>query len=161
MNEEILCPRARASGTIEKPMEFIVADDPALMMIARMVVAGVDQRFEIHPFYERRVKEYGRVQTEELIRSVVAIEGACDVIQTDMCIGGVGLFGGLSEDGTEFVFYDWCTPTPWFRVHLTAQDARDIVSGKKTSVEFLFCDDEDYVARRREYEKESTDDSEE
>ncbi|MBI4142411.1 hypothetical protein HY480_00885 [Candidatus Uhrbacteria bacterium] len=142
------CPRARHKDTT-KPARFLVAEDPAVQEIARMVVAGIDRRYDLHPRYEARVQSQGKEAAEADIRDCVEIAGACDLIQTEMDVGGIGLFGGLSDDGTEFIFYEWTSPSPVFRLHMTHQDARDIVSGAKRFVKFLPCTKEHFDARNK------------
>lgn len=70
-----------------------------------------------------------------------------------MCLGGVGLFGGLSEDEKEFIFYEWTSPSPMLRVHMTHQEARDIVSGKKKFVRFQPCTKAHFAARKQAMDK--------
>ena len=148
---EKLCSRAWHNG--KTAARFLAAKDPAVWAIARMVVAGIDRKYSIHPRYKAYVKVYGKKKAQELIRGAVDIPGACDVIQVDMCLGGVGLFGGLSEDGKEFIFYEWTSPSPTLRVHMTHQQARDVVSGKQKVVEFVPCTKAHFAARKRAKEK--------
>lgn len=130
-------PRAKGNRAYTKPVTFLVAKDPAVAAIARMVVAGVDKKHDLHPHYEALVKGYGKEKAHELIEGAVAIPGACDVIQTDMCYGGIGLFGGLSKNSSRFTFYEWSgAEAGQLSVSMTRQEARDIVSGKKKTVVF-------------------------
>lgn len=140
-DEELACiptaPRAKGNRVYTKPVTFLVAKDPAVMAIARMVVAGVDKKHDLHPHYDAIVKDCGKEKAHELIESAVAIPGACDVIQTDMCYGGIGLFGGLSKNSSRFTFYEWSgAEAGQLFVSMTKQEARDIVSGKKKTVVF-------------------------
>lgn len=145
MSDTKLCPRART--VTKKPRRFAIRFDPAVQNIAKRVVAGIDQKYDLHPAYSAYVKSCGKEEAERLIKTATEIEGACDVIQTEMDEGGVGLFGGLSEDGKEFIFYEWSTVA--LRVHMTHQEARDIVSGKKKYVTFFPCTEEHFQARKK------------
>lgn len=142
------CPRARYVGKSSR--RFLVSKDPAIKQIARRVVAGVDHKYDLDPGYRHLVKSWGKEVARGIIRMGVEIRGACDVIQTNsMNNGGIGLFGGLSEDGKKFIFYEWTTPSPRLRMEITAQDARDILSGKKRFVQFLVCNAAHFKARER------------
>ena len=66
-----IAPRAKAMRPLTKPVVFLVAKDPAVMAIARMVIAGLDKKYHIHPDYRALLKIYGKEKTRELI------EGAC------------------------------------------------------------------------------------
>jgi|SRR3989338_3165213 len=145
------CPRARYNG--KTTARFMVAKDPAVRAVAHMVVAGIDRKYSLHPRYKSYLKEYGKENAQELIRAAVEIPGACDIIQTDMCLGGIGLFGGLSEDEKEFIFYEWTSPSPMLRIHITHQEARDVVSGKQKFVKFVPCTKEHFADRERDKEK--------
>lgn len=130
-------PRAKGNRAYTKPVTFLVAKDPAVIAIAKMVVAGVDKKHDLHPHYHALVNGYGEEKAHELIESAVAIPGACDVIQTDMCYGGIGLFGGLSKNSSRFTFYEWSgAEAGQLSVSMTRQEARDIVAGKKKKVVF-------------------------
>jgi len=102
-----IAPRAKAMRPLTKPVVFLVAKDPAVMAIARMVIAGLDKKYHIHPDYRALLKIYGKEKTRELIEGAVAIPGTCDIIQTNMCYGGIGLFGGLAKNSSRFTFYEW------------------------------------------------------
>ena len=140
------CPRARYHGGAAR--RFLVAEDLAVVEIAKMVVAGIDRRYSIHPQYKSRVMADGQERAQKLIRSAVEMRGACDLIQNSMSFGAFGLFGGLSDDGTEFIFYEWTDPSPRFMVIMTHQEARDIVSGKQKRVNFVPCTEEHLAAMR-------------
>lgn len=130
-------PRAKGNRAYTKPVTFLVAKDPAVTAIARMVVAGVDKKHDLHPHHDALVKAYGKEKAHELIEGEVDIPGACDVIQTDMCYGGIGLFGGLSKNSSRFTFYEWSgAEAGQLSVSMTKQEARDIVSGKKKTIVF-------------------------
>lgn len=130
-------PRAKGDRAYTRPVTFLVAKDPAVMAIARMVVAGVDKRHDLHPCYDVYVKSYGKEKAHELIETAVAIPGACDIIQTDMCFGGIGLFGGLSKNSSRFTFHEWSgAEAGRLSVSMTRQEARDIVFGKKKTIVF-------------------------
>lgn len=133
------CPRAKcAEGT--RKLVVKAATDPAVMLLARRIVAGVDRRYELDPSYKSSVRSEGKEATQEYIRGVVDAQGACDVLQTDPELGGIGLFGGLHFNRRKFVFYEWIDPKQGqMRVSITRQEARDIVSGKKRTVIFRFC----------------------
>lgn len=132
-----IAPRAKGNRAYTKPVTFLVKKDPAVMEIARMVVAGVDKKHNLHPYYNALMKDYGKEKAHELIEGAVAIPGACDVIQTDMCYGGIGLFGGLTKNSSRFTFYEWSgAEVGQLSVSMTRQEARDIVSGKKKTVVF-------------------------
>ena len=132
-----IAPRAKAMRPLTKPVVFLVAKDPAVMAIARMVIAGLDKKYHIHPDYRALLKIYGKEKTRELIEGAVAIPGACDIIQTNMCYGGIGLFGGLAKNSSRFTFYEWTDGSFWLlSVSMTRQEARDIVSGKKRTIVF-------------------------
>lgn len=132
-----IAPRAKGNRAYTKPVTFLVAKDPAVMAIAKMVVAGVDKKHNLDPHYDALVKGYGKEKAHELIEGAVAIPGACDVIQTDMCYSGIGLFGGLSKNSSRFTFYEWSgAEAGQLSVSMTRQEARDIVSGKKKTVVF-------------------------
>lgn len=133
-----IAQRASRKGPWTKPRTIRVEDDPALMAIARMVVAGIDKRYRLHPCYRKSVKSSGCKEARELIEGAVAIPGACDVIQTDMGYGGIGLYGGLAENSARFKFYEWVSGDEIGRltVSFTRQEARDIVSGKKKTIRF-------------------------
>ena len=141
------CPRARC-GNVTREMEFLVSRDPAVMAVVQMIVAGIDRRYELHPRYQEYVEQDGVARAQELIRNAVEMRGACDIIQTTITLGGLGLFGGLSDDGTEFIFYEWTAPSPRFMVIMTHQEARDIVSGKQKRVNFVPCTEEHLAAMR-------------
>ena len=138
------CPRLRYTG--KSAHRFLIATDPAVQELAHMVVAGIDRKYELHPCYEAWVKIWGKEKAEGLIRHAVEIPGACDVIQTHeifenrMGIEGFPLFGGLSKDEKEFIFYEWGWsgrgPRPRMLVSMTHQEAREIVSGKKKTIKF-------------------------
>ena len=149
---EKLCPRAKYNGK-NVATRFLVSKDPAIMAIARMVVAGIDHKYSIHPHYRDFIKDYGRERAQTLIRECVEIPGACDVIQTDILYGGLGLFGGLAENEKEFIFYDWSCPSPKFRVHMTPEQARDIVYGKQKFVKFIPCTKAHFATRNRAKKK--------
>lgn len=160
MDENVkLCPRGCYKGKLAR--RFLVARDPDVQEIAHMVVAGVDRKYEIHPCYEAYIEAYGKDRAAELIRGAVEIPGACDVIQDHevfqkkLGLDSHGLFGGLSEDEKEFIFYEWSTPYPRPRmwVSMTAQDARDIVSGKKRFIQFQPCTEAHFAARKRAKDK--------
>ena len=133
------CPRAKcAEGT--RRLVVRVATDPAVLLLARKVVAGIDRKYELYPGYKSSVKIEGEEATKEHIRGCVDSAGACDVLQTDMTLGGVGLFGGLHFNRRKFVFYEWLGPKDGqMRVSMTRQEARNIVSGKKRTVIFRYC----------------------
>lgn len=141
MLEENICPRARNEFK-GNSVYFKVSDDPAVLEIARIVVAGVYGPLTLHPRYEAWVGTWGKKRAEELIRNAVLIPGASDVIQTDMTLGGIGLFGGLSEEGfrrgkSRFIFYEWLSPEDGQLVTtITARQARDIVEGKRKRIKF-------------------------
>lgn len=65
MNEKP-CSRARHNG--KTAARFLAVKDPAVWAIARMVVAGIDRKYSIHPRYKSYVKAYGKEKTQELIR---------------------------------------------------------------------------------------------
>lgn len=144
-----LCPRARYSGN--KSRFFRVSLDPALLYIAKMIVAGADKKHSLHPEYRVFLKNYGEQEAKEYIEGCVT-PGGGSVLQTSMGLGGCGLFGAKISEGTRFVFYEWTSPSPRFRVCLTTQDARDILSGRKKTVRFIFCTKK-YFARRKRTEK--------
>ncbi len=150
MNEK-LCSRARHNG--KTAARFLAKKDPAVWAIAHMVVAGIDRKYSLHPHYKACVKAFGKEEAQALIRCKVEIPGACDVIQTDMRLGGLGLYGRLSEDEKEFIFYEWTSPSPRLRVHMTHQEARDIVSGKQKFIKFVPCTRAHFAARKRAKEK--------
>ena len=131
-----ISPRAKVKK-LEKRHDFRVSKDPAVKAIARMIVAGVDKKFGLYPNYRSFVKAWGKEKAHELIESAIKIRGACDVMQTDMNYGGLGLFGGLSEDGSKFIFYEWVSQDKGqLFTSMTLQEARDIVSGKKKLITF-------------------------
>lgn len=158
-----LCPRARFRG--KSTHRFLVAKDPDIQEVAHMIVAGVDKKYNLHPLYKELVKELGKKQAQEIIRNAVNIPGACDVIQSHeifqkkLGLESEGLYGGLSENEKRFIFYEWATiyptknPRPIMWVSITAQDARDIVSGRKKFVCFRPCTKRHFEARRRAKEK--------
>jgi hypothetical protein len=114
-----------------------VRKDPAVIAVAKMVVAGLDRRHALHPHYKALVRQHGKERAHKLIEDAVAAPGACDVIQTDMCYGGIGLFGGLSNNSSRFTFCEWSeAEVGQLSVSMTRQEARDIVSGKKKKVVF-------------------------
>src|SRR5438132_342339 len=76
-----IAPRAERNRAYTKPVTFLVAKDPAVTAIAKMVVAGVDKKHNLHPHYDAIVKDYGKEKAHELIEGVVANAGACDVIR--------------------------------------------------------------------------------
>ena len=132
-----IAPRAKGNRAYTKPITFLVTKDPAVMAIAKMVVSGVDKKHDLHPHYDALVKAYGKEKAHELIEGAVAIPGACAVIQTDICYGGIGLFGGLTKNSSRFTFYEWSgAEAGQLSVSMTRQEARDIVSGKKKKVVF-------------------------
>ncbi len=134
-----IAPRAKRRHRPLRPVKFRVAKDPAVIAIARIVVAGLDKKHSIHPNYRDLVEGYGREEAHKIIEETVDAPGACDNIQTDMSHGGIGLFGGLTEDRSRFVFYEWTNPSDregQLSVSMTGQEARDIVSGKKKIVRF-------------------------
>ncbi|MBI2596060.1 hypothetical protein HYW46_04995 [Candidatus Daviesbacteria bacterium] len=143
---EYECPRAKlTTNKIEKiqgSISFRVSKDPAVLEVAKMVTAGIYGPPSLHPRYEAWLARYGQRKTEELIHDAVTIAGACDIIQTDMELGGVGLFGGLSEKGlagdkSEFVFYEWLSPEDGqLTTIVTSGEARDIVNRRKRVIEF-------------------------
>lgn len=146
-DEDSLCPRARRN--FKASARFVAAKDPAVMAVARMIVAGIDREYHLHPQYENYVRSMGEKKAQEHVCEVVTFPGACDIIQTDMTFGGIGLFGGLTENGQEFIFYEWTTPCPRLRIHMTHQEARDIVSGKQKIVTFKYCTKRHFAARER------------
>lgn len=122
---------------IKKPVTVQVAKDPAVIAVARKVVAGVDKKYHLDSSYRSMVKQCGMEKARELIEGAVSRPGACDVIQTDMGYGGIGLFGGLSKNQKHFKFYEWLGDEyGQLSVSMTAQDARDIVSGRKKKITF-------------------------
>ena len=155
------CPRLRYAG--KSARRFLVASDPDVQEIAYMVVAGIDRKYELHPCYEAYVESWSKEKAEDLIRGAVEIPGACDVIQTHevfekrMGVEGFGIFGGLSEDEREFIFYEWGWdgrgPRPRMWVSMTHQEARDIVSGKKKFIQFRPCTKAHFAARERAKKK--------
>lgn len=145
-----LCPRARHTGEVSR--NFLVATDPAIIAVARMVVAGADKKHSLHPKYYAMVETYGEKSTHELIESAVK-PGGVDIIQTSMDFGGCGFFGALSLDGRKFIFYEWTTPRPRFRVCMTRKQARDIVSGKQKSFKCINCTKKHFAKRKRAEEK--------
>lgn len=133
------CPRALiCPENDEEEIPIMVASDPALQEVARMVVAGVDRTHELHPRWEEFVEAYGgEERARRHIEDVTQIPGATDVIQTEMDCGGIGLFGGLSQDGDAFVFHEWVGPDDGqMMTRITIQDAREIVGGRKQTVVF-------------------------
>lgn len=137
-------PRAKGNRVWTKPVVFRVAKDPAVVAIAKMVVAGVDKKHDLHPDYCALLEQYGRGKAHELIERAVVVRGSCDGIQTDMGYGGIGLFGGLSKNGSRFTFYEWSGDNSrgQLSVSMTKKEARDIVSGKKRTIVFRperFC----------------------
>ena len=132
-----ICPRAKLVRPVTKPIRILVATDAAVMAVARMIVAGVDKKYCIHPEYHKILRVYGKSKAQELIEHAVTIPGACDIMQTDPRYAGLGLFGGLSKDKKQFVFYEW-TETFYgkLRLTMTVEEARNIVSGEKKSVIF-------------------------
>ena len=154
-----LCPRGYYKGKLAR--RFLVARDPDVQEVAHMIVAGVDRKYKLHPCYEAYVEDLGKEKAEELIRGAVEIPGACDVIQDHevfqkrLGLDSYGLYGGLSEDEKEFIFYEWEPPYPRLRmwVSMTTQDARDIVSGKKKFIHFQPCTEAHFAARKRDKDK--------
>lgn len=134
------CPRAEYIGKDDLVVD--AATDPALQYVARCIVAGIDGQFELHPAYESMVEQYGKSKAEHIIGQAVQIPAGIDVIQTEMDYGGVGLFGGLSKDGSRFDFFEWLDSGFAGQMHasITGQDARDIVAGNPLSVVFTFSD---------------------
>lgn len=143
---EQLCPRAlyvrkalyaRGAGVLSTGVSFNVSEDPAVQEIAKRVVAGVDRRFDLHPDYKQYVKDYGVEKAQQLIVGQVSSPGAVDLIQTDMDVGGLGLFGGLSEDGSKFVFHEWLSGTDGqMFTTMTGDEARAIVNGEQKVIKF-------------------------
>ena len=144
------CPRAQYTG--HGPLTVVARTDPALWDIVHRIVAGVDRRYDLHPKYEAIVRDYGEPEAQELIRDAVETRGACDIIQTKMSLGGegMGLFGGLAENGQEFIFYEWTSTSPRLRIHITHQEARDIINGTKKEVRFWGCTKEHFQHREAE-----------
>ena len=155
------CPRGNYRGS--SVHWFSVKKDPDVREVAHMVAAGIDRNYTLHPCYEAYVEVWGKERAEEIIRGAVEILGACDLIQTHevfaglMGIQGFALFGGLSEDGKEFIFYEWGWdgrgPRPRMWVSITPQDARDIVSGRKKRVLFHPLTEDHLAARKRAKKK--------
>lgn len=115
-----------------------IENDAAVQLIARMVVAGVDRKHSLHPHYEVYVRSYGEMEAKKLIEDKVEIEGACDLLQTEINIEGLpGLFGGLSIDGDKFTLYEWMpSEEKQMSVSMTIQEARAIVQGEKIDILF-------------------------
>lgn len=132
------CPRAE--NVTEKSHNFKCASDPAVMMVARMIVAGMDKKYELHPNYRVYVRQSGVTEAEDLIHSQVSMKDGGDLIQTPMALGGIGLCGGRSKDGRRFEFIEF-TPDnkDCLRMNMTLQEARDIVSGRKKTIKFTRC----------------------
>jgi len=145
------CPRARHAGW--ETRRFLVNKDIAVQHLARMVVAGVDDKISLHPYYKRYSKEYGREKFKVIWNRSMTNRGGCDTVQTDMILGGLGMFGGLAENGKEFIFYEWNDGQPRFRVHMTPQDAQDIVSGKKKYYTAILCNKQHFAGRKRAFKK--------
>ena len=103
MTKKTTCPRLKYERTKDmKAHRFLVRKDPEVKEIAQMVVAGIDQRYSIHPCYRSYVHAWGKERAQELIQLAVSMRGSCDVLQTHdllskrMGVGGAtGLFGGL------------------------------------------------------------------
>lgn len=134
---ETRCPRALYEGD-EAEVTFDITNDPAVQEIARRVVAGIDRKYSLDPDYGIMVEGYGEKRAQKLIEDMVSIPGACDLIQTEMSLGGIGLFGGLSEDSSHFVFHEWLDGNDGqLMTKITPQEAREIVSGKKKSLKFF------------------------
>lgn len=147
-NEEkdvLLCPRAETEP--DKPTFFDAETDPAVQEVARKIVAGFDGRYELDAaHYKELTEEYGESEAQRSFYETVRIPGTIAIIQTEMDLGGYGLFGGLSEDASRFNFYEWGAGyghgegdeiNPGWMTSLTIQEARDIVSGKLKKVKFV------------------------
>lgn len=139
--EEYICPRAQYD--FDGPSAYFkVSGDPAVLEIARRVVAGVYGPLTLHPRYEAYIEAWGEKRAAEMIRNVVTMPDACDVIQTDMELGGMGLFGSLTKEGyrkgrSRFDFYEWLgVEEGQLFTSMTARQARDIVEGKRTRIKF-------------------------
>lgn len=134
---EDVCPRAQHEG--KTPATFEISKDPAVQEVAKMIVAGVDKKYYLHPRYTYYIQHRGEEEAQRLIEFPVHAPGAMDLIQTDMVLGGIGLFGGLSKDGLRFVFYEWSGGGPEYgqlMVSITIDEARDIVEGRKKEITF-------------------------
>ena len=140
--EEKLCPRADLDW-VDGPVCFYVDQDPAIQAVAGMVVAGVDKRYKLHPLYNEYSSSLGRRNARKLIESQVSIPGATDLIQTDMELGGMGLFGGLELDGKKFTFYEWGGEEGQLYTHITIEEARAIVEGRQKGIAFYLVHPEE------------------
>jgi len=134
-NIEVLTSRMEHDGKSPKIVD--ITNDRAVQQIARMVVAGVDKKYDMHPNYKVLLNA-GEKEAHRYIEDIVSIEGAVDVMQTEMVVdGNAGLFGGLSKDGRYFEFHEWM---PYagnqMSVIMNPEEARQIVKGEKTEILF-------------------------
>lgn len=149
------CPRAKWWPRKASKKAFLVQDDPAAMEVAKMVVAGVDKKHSLHPMYSEWCEEYGEINAKSLIEEIVDWNhrGACDCVQTKMDLGGSGLFGGRSEDGKRFIFYEWISPPDQLFLSLTVKRAREMVSGQRGAVVFHKATRRHHARRKRAKEE--------
>ena len=104
-------------------------------MLTEKQLAGItiSPRAKLKKLEKRHDFRVSKDPAVKAIARMIKIRGACDVMQTDMNYGGLGLFGSLSEDGSKFIFYEWVSQDKGqLFTSMTLQEARDIVSGKKS-----------------------------
>ena len=124
------CPRTKYKFTTGRHR---VSKDPAVFDIALRIVAGIDENYNLHPKFAEIIAEYGPDKACSLISAATQKLGSCDIIQNS------NLFGGLTDDGSAFEFFEWSTPSSEAgqqHLRLTADEARAIVYKKKRTVVF-------------------------